>query len=119
MLSGVTRRLCRDAGQLVRTFTASSAAFEGEITSSVDSFRSKLAKIAPNIEPMFTSDFLKGATVGPTDGPTPSKLKFSFAMPHGIIMSEQEVRSAGLGPCYRTRCVQIGPGRAQNSHTGK
>ena len=89
--------LTRSCSQAARNLSSSASVLaEGEVSSSQSSqaFANKVAELTNN-EPSFPADFLKkyGAVeVGPSDGPTPSKIKLSFASPHKILMSNSEVR---------------------------
>ena len=61
---------------------------------SSEEYAKKVGTVTNN-EPSYPRDFLKKygqVEVGPSDGPTPSKIKLTFVAPHKILMSNKEVR---------------------------
>jgi hypothetical protein len=91
---GRVSRLLTPCSYAVRQLSTSAAALEGELSTTSAEYASKVAAITNN-EPSFPAEFLKkyGATeVGPSDGPTPNKIKLTFVAPHKILMKDKEVR---------------------------
>lgn len=89
MLPRASSRLAIASCSLARQLATSSRALEGQLASNSE-FTGKVNDHL-NIEACFPADFLKNVTVGPSDGPTPSKLKLTFVSPHKILMSNAEV----------------------------
>lgn len=111
MLSRAASRLLQTTG--FRAFTASARSLEGELEKSKDEFMAKLRPFlsAGASEPNFPTDFLPDTKIGPTDGPTPTKVKLNFAMPHKIIMTNEEVRPGRVSVAamdVQMRCVSLG-----------
>ena len=93
MMMRVASRFLQSSGLATRAFTTSVGALEGELANSKEDF---LVKMRPLLsvgaaEPSFPSDFLTRAKIGPSDGPTPTKIKLSFTMPHKMIMTDEDV----------------------------
>lgn len=92
MLGRISSRFLASSSSWVRQLSTSGSVLEGELASNSE-FASKVAAITNN-EPSFPKDFLKDTAVGPSDGPTPSKIKLSFVAPHKILMKDLEARSS-------------------------
>ena len=101
MLSRISSRVFASSSTWVRQLSASSSVLEGELASNSE-FASKVAAFT-NTEPSFPKDFLKNTEVGPSDGPTPSKIKLSFVAPHKILMKDLEVRRP---PALPRSCIR-------------
>lgn len=106
-------KLLPTCSSVMRQVSSSAAVLEGELATSSAEYASKVAAVTNN-EPSYPIDFLKryGAMeVGPSDGPTPSKIKLTFVAPHKILMSNVEVLQLTPSPhlypgLQRYTCVQ-------------
>jgi hypothetical protein len=109
MLGRISSRLLSGSGAWVRHLSTTGRVLEGQVASnkSTKEYASEIEGIT-NMEPSFTSDFLKNANVRPRDGPTPSKIKLSVFAPHKIFMNDREVcvpSLISLRPRRRIHCL--------------
>lgn len=80
------------AARLARAFGGTAAAFDNA-ANDASVFLEKFKKVAPSVmePPKFPKDFLKAAPVAEPSAPTPSKVCFSFYLPHQVIHDAAEV----------------------------
>lgn len=117
--AGASRVAGAGAGRFLRQFTASQAALDD--AASAAAFLEKFKSVAPSVmdPPKFPKDFMKAKEAAEADAPAPTKLSFSFYLPHQVLHQGAEVDMVllpattgdfGVMPGHVPAVAQLRPG---------